>query len=691
MRRELIIMAIAVFTVYSSHAQTAEPPDAWSDGTGGSILNINQLYWLSQHSEAWDEDWVLSSDIDASGSENWDAGAGWNPLGNGEVKFTGTFDGAGRTISNLTANRPGADYLGFFGKAMNAEISNLTLANCSITGRNYLGILLGIAMENVSISNCNSSGSISGTGQSVGGLVGQLIGGSVIEKSSSVADVMTTSYGAGGLLGYIRDSAVLDCFARGRVEALCNVGGLIGQIYSNNDANYEINRCYSTGEIVYSYDVGVEPSGGLIGKNTGSESVNNSYWDTQTSGMNISEGGEGKTSSAMKNADTYSTWDFAGNSGDGTDEIWHIDPEGAINDGYPGFWEFGITSFSPVDGAGSVSVSPSISIDFDKDIDIVPGKETGIVLKNSETGSVAATASSEILSIGTGENTNRLIIDFSGQTLAGLTLYTLEIAGDVIESGAHGILFDGLPAGEYIFETELVYSEIDISYDEELVASGSDLNLGRIETIGKYEYIFTISNSGINENLVIDSESPIDISGNDADKFTVKQLPLLSVAPGEVTSFIIEYLPDRKKVDQAVITVNNSETPGEDEINETRYGINIAVESAFESTGFSEKDSDGDGTPDISLSAAPQINDTKSCVEIGFQIASDYDMTQNMIYIVDENAVEQGYILLDWDEYTLGSHYYCRSYILYDDGSYDFGEISSFEKNEGNGVIRIGG
>jgi hypothetical protein len=43
--------------------------------------------------------------------------------------------------------------------------------------------------------------------------------------------------------------------------------------------------------------------GGLVGKNQGA--VNNSFWDTQTSGQGSSPGGTGKTTAEMKDFDTF--------------------------------------------------------------------------------------------------------------------------------------------------------------------------------------------------------------------------------------------------------------------------------------------------------------------------------------------------------------------------------------------------
>jgi len=67
--------------------------------------------------------------------------------------------------------------------------------------------------------------------------------------------------------------------------------------------------------------------GGLVGY-TIVGTVNNSFWDTQTSGQSTSSGGTGKTTAEMK---TQSTFLNAGWS----PSIWYMDPGADFNDGYP--------------------------------------------------------------------------------------------------------------------------------------------------------------------------------------------------------------------------------------------------------------------------------------------------------------------------------------------------------------------
>ena len=92
----------------------------------------------------------LSNNIDltsylAAGGAGHNDGAGWNPIGNASNKFSGTLNGAGFKITGLWINRSGTDYIGLFGNADGANISNLgiEIAASGVSGGNYLGGLAG--------------------------------------------------------------------------------------------------------------------------------------------------------------------------------------------------------------------------------------------------------------------------------------------------------------------------------------------------------------------------------------------------------------------------------------------------------------------------------------------------------------------------------------------------------------------
>jgi len=217
-----------------------------------------------------------------------------------------------------------------------------TITNCyatgSVAGHNFVGGLVGF--NNGSITNSHSTGTVNGN-YSVGGLVGGNGEYSYITNCYSVGSVSGQAC-VGGLVGYNSPGTITNCYSTGSVTGHNSVGGLVGW----NSSNGTIINCYSIGSVSGDYYVS-----GLVGDNRGE--VTDSFWDTQTSGQIISDGGTGKTTAEMQTKSTFTDagWDFVGESVNGTEDIWWI-LEGRE---YPRLWcEF--LAFSPDPPNGAVDV-----------------------------------------------------------------------------------------------------------------------------------------------------------------------------------------------------------------------------------------------------------------------------------------------------------------------------------------------
>lgn len=110
------------------------------------------------------------------------------------------------------------------------------------------------------------------------------------------------------------------------------VGGLVGCTYLKGD----VENSYSAGQVTVN---NVDYVGGLVGYvGSGNKkgSVDDSFWDTQTSNQSSSAGGTGKTTSEMKTLSTFSAWTLKETNNLTTSgEIWGIDDNESINNGYP--------------------------------------------------------------------------------------------------------------------------------------------------------------------------------------------------------------------------------------------------------------------------------------------------------------------------------------------------------------------
>lgn len=181
----------------------------------------------------------------------------WVPIGVGNA-YTGTFDGSGKTISNLYIKAEKQE-VGLFGYTQESTIKNLTIDNASVTNTaNYTGILVGKAgyqttLQNIKISTnkCQVIGGKDYTGGIAGKLdgnanncvnyatvlgikdVGGLFGyydraGNSMTACANYGNVTASSKNIGGLVGYFGSGTIQDCVNYGNVKGTYRVAGMAG-------------------------------------------------------------------------------------------------------------------------------------------------------------------------------------------------------------------------------------------------------------------------------------------------------------------------------------------------------------------------------------------------------------------------------------------------------------------------------
>ena len=182
----------------------------------------------------------------------------WVPIGNSNKPYQGTFDGNGKTITNLYINAE-QKYMGLFGYTYEGTIKNLTFEYANVTNTNsYAGVLVGNALwrstlQNIKISNTcqikggNYTGGIAGSldgnasncvnyatvqgKEDVGGLFGYYSGtGNSMTACANYGNVTATSNTVGGLVGYYSSGTIQDCANYGNIEGTNNVGGMAGYV-----------------------------------------------------------------------------------------------------------------------------------------------------------------------------------------------------------------------------------------------------------------------------------------------------------------------------------------------------------------------------------------------------------------------------------------------------------------------------
>ena len=183
----------------------------------------------------------------------------WEPIGKYDYgyQYGGTFDGNGKTITNLYINAS-QNNVGLFGCTSEGTIKNLTFEYANVTNTGvFTGILVGYPdasnLRNIKISNtCQIKG-----GKETGGIagdfngnayncvnyatvqgnnrVGGLFGYCSVENSSittcaNYGNVTATSTDAGGLVGYFISGTIQDCANYGDVKGTERVAGMAGYV-----------------------------------------------------------------------------------------------------------------------------------------------------------------------------------------------------------------------------------------------------------------------------------------------------------------------------------------------------------------------------------------------------------------------------------------------------------------------------
>jgi hypothetical protein len=293
--------------------------DGLTADTAYQITNVGQLQTMAY---GLDKYYQLANNINADIS-GYNTGVGFNPVGfttfvptshfteldpNPTNPFTGTFEGNGKTISNLYVNKT-TNYAGLFGITVGATISDVGVVGSGsyFMSPAYVGPLVGYAKDstitnaystvslnvtdpnweshwffggligqatNSQVSRSYTTGNITAIGE-VGGLIAQMTGGS-LSDSYTTGNVHSVRDYAGGLVSIAQgDTVISNSYTTGRVTAVYrDVGGIAGGLLD-------------TASVVNSYAVGTVSGGtidigSLVGLKTENATVTNSYFTDAT-------------------------------------------------------------------------------------------------------------------------------------------------------------------------------------------------------------------------------------------------------------------------------------------------------------------------------------------------------------------------------------------------------------------------
>ena len=273
----MLLLVMAILMPYGgAWAQTPSKPSS-GDGSADNPYKIStaaELAWFRDQVNSGNNtiSATLTKDIDlsefchAKDGTTYTDELSWTPIN----WYQGTFDGNGKTISNLYINAT-SNYTGFFGYAYAGSIKNITfdnarvkntggynfgilagnagsciieniktLANCSVEGEDYVGGIAGVANGN--ISNCENRATVKGI-RSLGGVVAAYSGNS-ITSCANYGVVTGSGESVGGIAGYFNSGTIQNSANYGDVTGTDNVGNLIGLADECN-----LNNVLGTGNV----------------------------------------------------------------------------------------------------------------------------------------------------------------------------------------------------------------------------------------------------------------------------------------------------------------------------------------------------------------------------------------------------------------------------------------------------------
>ena len=297
-------------------------------------------------------DYVLVDDIDLSTVDSFE------PIGDFNQPFMGSFDGGGYTVEGLDIERVEESDVGLFGAVgSSGVVENVGVEDAFVDGEQWVGILVGYNEGTVSdtyaageaFADTRVGGLVGGNDGTVErsyaesevsgvDIVGGLVGRNEGDISESYADASvagfdledTEAQDLGGLVG-VNLGQVSDSYATGEVLGDEFVGGLVGA------SDGEITRSYATAEVV-----GDEATGGLVGELDFDDgiieaSLTDSYWDLEATAQSDAVGAEGDNSE-VENVEGLDSVDMQGDAAENSmsaldfDYVWRTVTE---PDGYP--------------------------------------------------------------------------------------------------------------------------------------------------------------------------------------------------------------------------------------------------------------------------------------------------------------------------------------------------------------------
>ncbi len=270
----------------------------------------------------------LTNDIVSTGE--------WAPIGSSATPFTGIFDGGGYAIKGLKINAGTSTYQGLFGKiGVGGVVRDLTvegIINSTQTSNAYIGGVAG-QVQGGSIINCVSKVQISAaSAKKIGGIVGDTLGATEIIGCANLSPI-TAYFAVGGVIGSSAGTTTItNCYNTGEITTTNNnCGGVVGSV----GGTVTIQNCYNADK---GKRTGTINSGALIGLLNSASTAKNCYWLKNESLPGIGNGNVGKLEDCSEKEESQlKAINFLDiiNTPDVPDDSRFTPDPGGLNDGYP--------------------------------------------------------------------------------------------------------------------------------------------------------------------------------------------------------------------------------------------------------------------------------------------------------------------------------------------------------------------
>lgn len=262
----------------------------------------------------WSSDYTQTSDIDL------ETDAGITPIGDSTENFTGTYDGAGFSITDWGYQTTVSDNTGMFGYISSSLVENINLEGTwTLSGTSNCGFIVGTMVNGSGVYNITgdfSSGSVTGTGGNIGTLVGSATGCTLEGLTTKgVLDSISSSTNTGGIVGlvsttdmnYIRNmTRYTETSSMSAISGdVC--GGVCGLVTS-------CNITYVTNAMIGSIS-GVTHAGGIFGSVTNTSAyIIDRVVNSMTGNITSSTGNTGGISSHLENTSMVNTANYMNGS-----------------------------------------------------------------------------------------------------------------------------------------------------------------------------------------------------------------------------------------------------------------------------------------------------------------------------------------------------------------------------------------